>query len=193
MTHCTHCGERLVRRWIELDARERNVCGSCHVVHYENPKVLVACLVHWRDRILLCRRAIEPAKGYWYPPTGFVESGESLEEAAVRELREEVGLSLRASRMTLYGVASLPNLQQVYVIYRCKLIAEPALVVGHESLDARLFCESEMPLCEIAFNDVSIGLLKDFFRCLRNDRFPVQSMTLGPGELSRVAGQRASG
>src|SRR3984957_8042673 len=181
IAHCTHCGQPLVRRWIEVDARERNVCSSCQVVHYENPKVLVACLVHWRDRILLCRRAIEPAKGYWYPPTGFVELGESLEEAAVRELREEVGLTLPTSGMTLYSVASLPHIQQVYVIYRCKLTAEPTLVTGHESLDARFFSEAEMLLHEIAFNDLSVDLLKEFFRRLRNDRFPVQSLTLAQG------------
>lgn len=169
------------------------MCSSCHVVHYENPKVLVACFVHWRNRILLCRRAIEPAKGYWYPPTGFVESGESLEEAAVRELREEVGLTLQTSRMTLYSVASLPHMQQVYVIYRCKLTAEPTLIAGHESLDARLFSEAEMPVHEIAFNDTSVDFLKEFFRRLRNDRFPVQSMTLGstPGEAA--LSQQASG
>lgn len=157
------------------------MCTSCSTVHYENPKILIACLVHWRNRIVLCRRAIDPGRGYWYPPTGFVENGESLEEAAVRELSEETAIVLSARRMRLYGVASLPHLNQVYVAFRCKLTAEPALRAGKESLEARLFAESEIPFHRLAFGHISARLLHSFFRLLHLGKFPVHSVRLERG------------
>jgi ADP-ribose pyrophosphatase YjhB (NUDIX family) len=180
MAFCTLCGQRLIRRWLEVEARERDVCGSCHAVHYENPKVLVACFMYWRDRIILCRRAEEPGKGYWYPPVGYVEAGETLEEAAARELREEVGLEVPPSRMMLYDVASLPHINQIYVSYRAELTSEPNLTPGKEVLEAGLFSESDVPLGRLAFEDIAVGVLRAFFRRLQSGHFPVQSVTLRP-------------
>jgi ADP-ribose pyrophosphatase YjhB (NUDIX family) len=184
MSCCPHCGHPLIRRWPEGDSRERDVCSSCQAVHYENPKVLVACLIYWRDRVVLCRRALEPAKGHWYPPTGFVEIGETLEEAAVRELKEETGLELSADCMKLYGVASLPHLGQVYIAYRSELSSEPNPTPGQESLEVRLFPESELPFPQVAFNDSSNGFLRNFFRRLRDSNFTIQSVAIGRDPLA---------
>jgi ADP-ribose pyrophosphatase YjhB (NUDIX family) len=184
MAFCTRCGRPLIRQWLEVDARERDVCGSCHSVHYENPKVLVACMIYWKDQIILCRRATDPAKGYWYPPTGFVEAGETLEEAAARELQEEVGLEVPPYRMTLYGVVSLPHINQIYVAYRAELSAQPKLTPGKEVLEAALFTEAEIPLRQLAFNDIAVGSLKTFFLRLRSGNFPIQSETLRPEQVN---------
>jgi len=183
MAFCTRCGQPLTRLWHDDDARERDVCMSCHSIHYENPKVLVACMIYWNSKIILCRRAIDPARGYWYPPTGFVESGETLEEAACRELHEEVGLHLAPSRMALYGVVSLPHINQIYVAYRAALTTEPILKPGKEVSEAGLFTEDELPLRQLAFNDMVVGSLRRFFLRLRTGHFPVQSETLRPEDV----------
>lgn len=177
---CTSCGQPLIRRWLAVEARVRDVCGSCHAVHYENPKVLVACFIHWRDQIVLCRRAENPGRGYWYPPVGYVEAGETLEEAAARELQEEVGLEMPASRMTLYDVASLPHINQIYVGYRAELTSRPNLTPGKEVLEVGLFSESELPLRQLAFKDMAVEVLRTFFCCLRSGIFPIRSVTLRP-------------
>jgi ADP-ribose pyrophosphatase YjhB (NUDIX family) len=126
----------------------------------------------------MCRRAIEPAKGFWFAPTGFVEVGESLEEAAARELSEETGLSLSPSVMTLYGVLSLPFLEQVYITFRTQLESEPTLRPGPESLEVRMLAESEIPSKGLAFNSVSLDLLRHTFRDIRKGSFPVRSLVL---------------
>jgi ADP-ribose pyrophosphatase YjhB (NUDIX family) len=184
MAFCSRCGRLLQRQWLAVDGRERDVCGSCHSVHYKNPKVLVACLIYWNGKIVLCRRATDPAKGYWYPPTGFVEAGETLEEAAARELQEEAGLEVPASQLTLYGVVSLPHINQIYVAYRAGLSAEPQLAPGKEALEAALFSEAEVPLRQLAFNDIAVGFISTFFLRLRSGSFPIQSMTVRPCSLA---------
>ena len=183
---CSQCGQALVRRWLETESRHRDVCGGCHTVHYVNPKMLVACLVHWRKRIVLCRRAIEPARGQWYLPAGFVEAGESLEDAVIREVREEVGLQLQDAQLMLYSVTSLPHLDEVYVTYRAELGAEPELQPGPETLDAGLFSERDLPR-RLAFASSSRIFMQEFFDRLRDGIFPVRCHT----ERARM-GQRQS-
>ena len=178
MAFCIYCGQVVERQWVHDEARERKVCISCAAVQYENPTLLVACLIYWRQQVLLCRRARDPARGYWFPPTGFVEAGETLEEAAARELQEEAGLSVSPSCMRLYGVASLPHMNQVYVSFRAELLAEPKMTAGEESLEVRLFSEAEIPFQQLAFNEMSNDFLPDFFRQLRDSEFRAQSVTL---------------
>jgi ADP-ribose pyrophosphatase YjhB (NUDIX family) len=182
MNFCMNCGQRLVRRWVEADTRERSVCIACHTVHYENPKVIVGCFVYWRDRVVLCRRAIDPAKGKWDQPTGFMEAGETLEQAASRELLEEVGLEVPASSMVLYLVASIPHMNQVFVVFRAELPTEPTFNVGPDVLEARLFSEAELPLQDLAFREmIPDQYPRDFFRHLRDKAFPVVAITVaGP-------------
>lgn len=178
MAFCTHCGQLLTRSWVDDDACVRDVCGSCRKVHYDNPKVLIACFVQCQTRVVLCRRAVEPGKGYWYPPTGFVESRETGEEAAARELHEETGLLVPASRMILYGVVNLPGLNQIYIVYRTALAHEPGLTPGRESLEVRLFSAAELPWEQLAFDDLTHGTLQKFLGHMSAGHFPVQSMTI---------------
>ena len=89
MNFCSNCGAALQRRIPEGDTLPRDVCVACGSVHYQNPRVVVGCVPEWQGRILLCRRAIEPRRGYWTAPAGYLEMGESLHSAAARETAEE--------------------------------------------------------------------------------------------------------
>ena len=174
MKFCTHCGQPLIRMWIENDLRQRDVCGTCNAVQYENPKVLVACIVCFKDSVVLCRRAIMPAKGLWYFVTGFVEAGESLEEAAARELLEETGLRVPACEMQLKFVASMTHICQIYVGFLTRLPMEPDFRVGPEVMEARLFSEAEFPFDQFAFSDIiTTENVHDLYRQIRTGDLPV--------------------
>lgn len=152
---CTQCGDVLVRRVLLADPRERLLCRNCAHVHYENPKVLVACLVTCEDRVLLCRRALEPAYGMWAPPGGYLENGETLEEAATREVWEEAGVTV--SDLALRGVTTLISLQQVYVNFTATT-REGDCRPGAESLDAAFFSPRDVPWSRLAFPPIAEDL-----------------------------------
>lgn len=124
------------------------VCRSCGWVHYENPRVVVSALATWEDRILLCRRAIDPRVGHWTVPGGFMEIGESTEEGARRETLEETGVPVEID--DLLAVYSLSHIGQVHLIYRARVI-EPTIDPGPESLEAALFTRDELPWDDLAF------------------------------------------
>jgi ADP-ribose pyrophosphatase YjhB (NUDIX family) len=127
--------------------------------------------------MLLCKRAIEPAQGLWNPPAGFVELGESLEEAMARELKEETGIELAPAQFMLYRVASVPHMSQVYVGFRAEFDVEPPISPGPESVDARFFKEAAIGPLEVAFNDMIPDTPADTFARLRSRDFTVQCLT----------------
>ncbi len=132
----------------EGDSRPRDVCDRCATIHYENPKVVAGCLATWEDRVLLCRRAIEPRRGLWTLPAGFMENEETTSEAAARETWEEA--RARVEIEGLYTLFNLPHISQVYMMFRarlCNLDFGP----GVESLDVALFSEDEVPWDALAF------------------------------------------
>src|SRR6185312_12742980 len=138
---CSACGSpRIERRIPEGDTLPRDVCADCGTIHYQNPKIVVGCLPQWERRILLCRRAIEPRYGLWTLPAGFLENGETLVAGAVRETLEEA--DARVDVHDLYAVISLPQINQVYMMFRARLL-DLAFGPGSESLEVRLFDESE--------------------------------------------------
>ena len=175
--YCSECGKRLERRWSDTDQRERDVCGACGTVHYENPQVIVWCFAHWRRQIVLCRRAHEPARGLWIAPGGFVEAGETLEEATAREVKEEAGFDVPPSSLVLYRVVSVPHMNQVWVGFRTKLDAVPIFKPGPEVSEVRLFGEQDAPYREIAFREFHPDVPEDFFRYLKARKFPVAAHT----------------
>ena len=132
----------------EGDTLLRFVCERCRTVHYENPKIVVGCLPEWEDRILLCKRAIEPRYGLWTFPAGFMEKDESLEEAAVRETLEEAEAEVEISR--LYAVFSLPRVSQVYIVFRGTM-THATFAPGTESLEVDLFKREDIPWSTLAF------------------------------------------
>lgn len=177
---CSQCGSRLTFRWLEAEQRHRHVCSACHRVYYENPRVLVWCYIHWRDSLVFCRRAQPPARGLWSPPAGFVETGETLEEAAVREVGEETGIRLEPKGLELFRVASLPHMNEVYVEYRAELAEEPVFAPGPEALEVALFSAANVPRAELAFSDMLPAYPDEFFRCLHERDFPVRSIPVRP-------------
>jgi ADP-ribose pyrophosphatase YjhB (NUDIX family) len=147
-----------VRQVPEGDNRERMVCADCGHVAYENPKVVVGSVVDHDGRILMCRRAIEPRKGFWTLPAGYLELGETLEEGAAREALEEAEAVIAVEG--ILGVFSIARIGQVQVIFRARFdgAGPPAFGAGAESLEVRLFAPDEIPWDLIAFPSVHWAL-----------------------------------
>src|ERR1700691_1515353 len=104
MKFCSECGSPVRRQWIEKDGRDRNVCTSCGTTHYDNPRVIVCGIISWQDRLLMCRRAQDPARGQWTVPLGFLERGETLEEGVARETFEETGIIINPAARGLCSI-----------------------------------------------------------------------------------------
>jgi len=152
----------------EGDNRERRICDDCGFVHYENPKIVVGAVVSHGDRLLLCRRSIEPRAGYWTLPAGYLELGETPENGARREAREEALADLALDR--LLAVYTVARISQVQLIYRATLL-EGRFGAGDETLEARLFAWDDIPWDEIAFPTVRWALTQ--WRSVRNQNdFP---------------------
>ena len=137
------------------DNRERMVCRDCGYIAYENPKVVVGSVVIAEDRVLLCRRAIDPRRGFWTLPAGYLELHEATSAGALREAQEEAGAAITIEG--LLAVYNIPRLSQVQIIYRARL-AQPAISAGPESLEVRLFAWEEIPWDELAFPSVHWAL-----------------------------------
>ena len=161
------------------DTHHRHVCGQCQTVHYTNPKVVVGCVPRWQEKVLLCRRAIEPRHGLWTLPAGFLENNETTIEGAIRETWEEAGARVRV--VDLYALFNLPHVNQVYVMFLADLLA-PEYQPGIESLAVELYDESEIPWDEIAFPVVE-QTLKLFFDDRRRGRFGTHT-----GDITRQPG-----
>lgn len=143
------------RRIPDGDDRERLVCTDCGFIHYQNPRLIVGTVCHWQGRVLLCRRAIEPRRGYWTLPAGFLELGETTEAGALRETLEESGAhAILEGLLALYNI---PRIGQVHLIYRARLTG-PDLDPGPESLDARLYDWADIPWDHLAFPNVKWSL-----------------------------------
>jgi ADP-ribose pyrophosphatase YjhB (NUDIX family) len=151
MNFCSHCGAPVALRVPEGDTLARYVCGACHAVHYQNPRMVVGCIPEWEEKILLCRRAIEPRRGLWTVPAGFMENGETTGEGAVRETLEEA--NARVAIEALYALYNIPHISQVYILFRARLL-DLDFSAGAETLEVRLFAEHEIPWDDIAFATV---------------------------------------
>jgi ADP-ribose pyrophosphatase YjhB (NUDIX family) len=180
MNFCSHCAAPLVRRVPAGDSLPRFVCPACGMIHYTNPKVVVGCIPQWEDRILLCRRAIEPRRGLWTLPAGFLEDHETTLEGAARETLEEA--SARVEVAGLYALFNLPHVNQVYLMFRARLL-DLDYGPGPESLEVRLYEEREIPWGEIAFPVIE-ETLRLYFDDRRKGRF-----RLHVGDIRRLPGE----
>jgi len=159
MKFCMACGSQLELKVPLGDNRERHVCITCGEIHYQNPKIVTGCIPVWEDKVLLCKRAIEPRYGLWTVPAGFMENGESTHAGAMRETLEEANARVEIDE--LYMTVNLPLINQVYMLFMAQLI-DLDFSAGEESLDVRLFSENEIPWGELAFPTVEVSL-KRFF------------------------------
>lgn len=172
------------RRIPDGDDRRRLVCDDCGFIQYENPKIVVGTVAYWEDRILLCRRAIEPRVGYWTLPAGYLELGEDAEAGALREAWEEARARMEIEQ--LLGVYSIEHISQVQLIYRARLTS-PEVAAGPESREVALFHPDDIPHDALAFPSVRWALAH--FNETRNEavfaprRNPVDAAGKLPGGL----------
>lgn len=186
MRFCSECGARVEQRVPEGDNIPRHVCPACQTIHYVNPKIVVGCIPEWGNRILLCKRAIEPRYGLWTLPAGFMENGETTVEGASRETLEEA--NARVEIEALYAVYSIPHISQVYMLFRARLL-DLDFGAGPESLEVKLFEESEVPWSEIAFATVR-NTLNHYFNDRRQGQFRTHIGTIERPPVARAPAPR---
>jgi ADP-ribose pyrophosphatase YjhB (NUDIX family) len=186
MNYCSQCGETVTVRVPEGDNIPRHVCDACGVIHYQNPKIVVGCIPEWEDRILLCKRAIEPRYGLWTLPAGFMENGETVQQGAARETLEEANARVEVG--ALYALFNLPHINQVYMMFRSRLL-DLDFGPGAESLATELLHKSQIPWDEIAF-PVIYESLKLYFQDRAKGEFPLRTGDIvrlpGPGSAYEV-------
>ena len=163
----------------EDDDRERRICNDCGFIDYVNPKIVAGSVVRRGEKILLCRRAIEPRRGFWTLPAGFMEEGESVEDGAMREAMEEAHAQIRIDR--LLAVYSVPRISQVQIMYRAELMSD--ISAGPESLEVDLFEWKDIPWSELAFPTV-VWALTDFAQVRGQSNFAPFANPAGTDRLT---------
>lgn len=158
LNFCSNCGHKVVLKTIENDPLQRYYCESCETIHYTNPNIIAGVLPIWENKVLLCKRAIEPRKGYWNIPAGYLENNELAEEGANRECWEEA--EGKVDIKGVLAVYSLPHANQVYIHFYGELI-DGKFGCGFESTECRLFSEDEIPWEDMAFTS-SVFALKHY-------------------------------
>src|SRR5689334_9708680 len=176
MNFCSRCGARVAQRIPDGDNLPRWVCENCSTIHYENPRMIVGCVCEWDGKILLCRRAIEPRHGLWTVPAGFLENGETTAAGAMRETLEEA--NARVAIDDLFSLYNLPHINQVYLLFRGRLL-DADIGAGAETLEARLFDETDIPWNELAFVTVR-NTLQHYLSDRRTGRFSMHMGTIEP-------------
>jgi len=174
MKYCSLCGSELRVGIPPGDNRPRHICDQCNTVHYHNPKVVAGCIAHWEDKVLMCRRGIEPRYGLWTVPAGFLENGETTYQGAARETMEEA--NARVEIEDLYVTVNLPHINQVYMLFRGRLL-DLDFSPGDESLEVALQGERDIPWQRVAFPTVSEAL-KLYFADRSSGSFPVHMLDI---------------
>ena len=159
MTFCDCSKTNIEVKIPKGDTHRRHVCKKCGHIFYENPKIVTGIIPIHNEKILLCKRAIEPRKNYWTVPSGFMEMDETLQEAALREANEEAGIKPKIT--ALHTIYDLPHLGQVYFLFKGKC-ETPNHTPGIETIESKWFEYKNIPWSDIAFSSVTFGL-KHFF------------------------------
>ena len=176
MNYCSQCGNPVTLRIPPGDTHKRYVCIHCDTVHYENPKLVVGAIVEHEGNILLCRRAIDPRRGYWTLPAGFMENRESTSEGAARETLEEACAQIEID--DLYAVFDIPHISQVHLIYRAHLLGD-YFAAGDESLEVAMFSPRSLPWESLAFRTIELTL-KQYCEDIGRPRSGILTATLRP-------------
>jgi ADP-ribose pyrophosphatase YjhB (NUDIX family) len=173
--HCKACGSAVVYRLPDDgDTRERAVCTACHTVHYENPLNVVGTIPVWDNKVLLCKRNIEPRFGKWTLPAGFMELGETVAQGAARETTEEAGAQFEMQE--LFTLMNVTRVGQVHFFYRARLTSDQ-FDPGHETQEARLFAEQDIPWDDLAFRTVK-ETLQHYFEDAKKGKFGVHHVDI---------------
>jgi ADP-ribose pyrophosphatase YjhB (NUDIX family) len=152
---CCYCASPVVSRVPPGDSLPRWICDECGEIHYQNPKLVLGTIPEYQDKVLLCRRAIEPRYGYWTLPAGFMENDETAGQAAARETLEEAGARIELGEP--FSMVSVPRVNQVHLFFRARLL-DLEFKPGEESLEVALFDEAGLPWKDIAFRTVGLTL-----------------------------------
>ena len=177
MNFCSNCGAPVDFRVPQGDSLPRHVCDRCGSIHYLNPKIVVGAIPEWEDdRILLCRRAIEPRHGFWTLPAGFMENAETTAAGAARETLEEACARITVGDM--FSLINVPFINQVHIVYRARLL-DLDFRAGEESLEVALFHEHEIPWEHIAFRTIALTL-RHYFDDRRRGRYGFHTCDLAP-------------
>ncbi len=171
MKFCSSCGGHVSKKIPQGDNLLRYVCLDCGLIHYQNPKIVAGCIVSYKDKVLLCRRAINPRRGLWTIPAGFMELGESVEAAAARETMEEALADVEIDK--LFCVYSIPAVNQVHIFFRGHL-KKREFAPGEESLEVALFAENKIPWQDVAFRSVELALI-NYFRARKRGKYQAHS------------------
>ena len=173
--HCKQCGTKVIYRTPDDgDTKQRAVCPACGTVHYENPLNVVGTIPHWGEQVLLCKRNIEPRKGKWTLPAGFMELHETTAEGAARETVEEAGAQFEMEG--LFSLINVVRAGQVHIFYRAKLLSDK-FDPGTETMEAQLYAEADIPWDEIAFRTVK-ETLERFFADRRTGQFGIHTLDI---------------
>ena len=164
---CKACGHAVTYLVPADDNRERAVCAACTSIHYENPLNVVGTVPVWGEQVLLCKRNIEPRRGKWTLPAGFLELGETTAEGAARETVEEAGARFELG--ALFSLLNVVRVGQVHLFYLATLL-DTNFAPGSETMQTRLFHEHEVPWDEIAFRTVR-DTLRLFFADRQRGQF----------------------
>lgn len=161
MNFCSNCGQKHIS--IEIpqgDNRPRMCCKSCNMIFYQNPKIVCGALIVEKNGVMLCRRAIEPAKGRWNLPAGFMENNETVQQGAVREVKEEANASIEIVK--LHAVFNVLHVNQVYMIFLAKM-KDKEFGAGIETIETKFFEFDKIPWQEIAFQS-NLFALKQYMK-----------------------------
>lgn len=175
INHCTFCGDPVILAIPEGDNRPRHLCRNCGEIQYQNPKIVTGCIPVWEDRILLCKRAIEPRLGYWTIPAGFMENDETIEQGAIRETWEEA--CAKVINPLPYQIYNVTSVNQIYILFRAEITGPDQFGAGLESLEVKLVEETRIPWDEIAFK-VIYKTLKRFLKERRQGQFEFRIDTI---------------
>jgi len=174
VNYCSNCGSKNLSWTIPKgDSIYRFVCKDCNSVHYQNPKIVVGCIPRWEDSILLCKRAIEPRKGYWNLPGGYLENGESLTEGAAREAFEETNAKVKIGR--LISIFTIPAINQVMMHFAAQL-EDKDFTTTEESSELCLYKLDEIPWDSLAFNSNDFAI-KSYLEYLKDENSQVKMFT----------------
>lgn len=182
-TFCRQCGSPSTLRVPEGDNRARPTCDSCGTVAYDNPKIIVAVVLHEKQHVLWMRRATPPYAGRWTLPAGFVECGETVPEAASREVLEETALRVDPTVWRFYSVLSLPDLNEVYLALSAALPSHDYAPTT-EATELRLFSRAQIADLELGYPDPTYPLVMEAYGALERD-----DLHRTPGHLWEIRGR----
>lgn len=164
---CSRCGGKISLNLNHKDKSIAGVCLKCDAVYYDNPKIIVLSLIDYKGKVLLCKRAIKPKLGCWALPGGYLERNETVESAAIRETKEETGVSVK--NLQLYSLVNCPKINQVYLVFRGSVDSDYT-EIGEESLEVNFYSECDIPWDSLSYKLMN-QVLDWFYEDKANGKF----------------------